>query len=82
MDQEAADQPEVDVHEALARELHEEVLAGRVGADQDLAVEHRGIGGETPLRAADAHRPAGERGGQLVGEPTEGVTLPVFVRTQ
>ncbi len=53
VDVEGADQAEVDVQEPLARELHEQVLAGRVGADEQGAVERGGVGLEPALRAAD-----------------------------
>ncbi len=72
---ELADQAEVDVDEPVAGELDEQVLAGRVGADQGLAVEQGGVRGEPALRAAHPDPVAGERGVQVVGEAAEGVAL-------
>src|SRR5690606_22631994 len=66
---------EVDVHEPVTGELDEEVLAGRLRADEHLAGEQGRGGGEAALGAAGPGRAAGESRRQLAGEAEEGVPL-------
>ena len=51
------------------------MLAVGVGAFQGAGVEERGGVGEAPLGAAGAQGVPAEAGGQLAGEPVDGVAL-------